>query len=228
MRKTLLALIAGGMLVGVGARAQGPGPQGGQKGTSETKAQKPTMGTAGTKADEPKKHLGEMDVYLKDAINNVKVVYETTQLEPGKLDATIEREGLTNIDKAISGAMTHVSHIKSMPEAHVIDMASLDLVQKDLTQAKSMLTQLRTAVKNDNREQVAMLSSQLYARLKDADDAFSTLADKQNFTRVDKIMVPERQPVGGQEQPGGEKMPEKPMPEKQAPEKSQPPSQGGY
>src|SRR5262249_9512527 len=124
-------------------------------------------------ADEPKKHLSEIDVYLRDAINNTKVMYNDSQMRPGKLDQVIEKENLTNIDKALSSALTHVQHIKSMPEAHVADMAKIDQLQHDLTQARGMVPEVRAAMKD--KDLFSSLSSQLYTKLKDADDTFSAI-----------------------------------------------------
>lgn len=205
MKRSLFALFGGLSLIGSAALAQHAG--GGAMPSDQPQAQKePAKGTSdeigakGAKADEPKKHLGEIDVYLKDALNNTKVLYATTQLQPGKLDPTIQREDLGNIDRAITGAMTHVSHVKSMPEARVVDMAKIDSLQKNLTRARALVGQLRTAVRSDEKDQISSLTSQLYARLREADDDFGTVADKQDLTRVDRIMVPEKQPVGGQEE----------------------------
>ncbi len=213
MRSSLLSLLAGLSLLG-GAPAlaqQGGGTagqnapeqgMGGMKGGVEKEKGGAMGGSAAAKPDESKKHLSEIDVYLRDALNNTKVLYSTTQFTPGKLDTTIEREDVGNIDRSISSALTHVSHLKSMPEARVPDTAKLDALQRDLTQARSVAAQLRTAVRSDARDQIATLSGQLYAKLKAADDDFGAIADRVNLVRVDRISIPERQPVGGHEGAG--------------------------
>ncbi len=200
MKRSLMVLLAGASLVGPATAIAQQGGMGANK--MDEKQMGAEKSAAGAKPDESKKHVSEIDLYLRDAMNNTKVLYTTTQLTPGKLDATIEREDLGNIDRAISSALTHVSHVKSMPEARVSDTAKVDSLQKNLTQARNLLGQIRTAVKSDSRDQVASLSSQLYARLKDADDDLSSIADKINLTRVDRITIPERQPVGGHEDTG--------------------------
>jgi hypothetical protein len=207
MKRSLLALVLGLTLVaGRTSRAD-------DRPTGKTGKGGATMGQTGM-MDEPKKHLSEVDLYLRDAINNAKVLYETTQMQPGKLDATIQREDLSNIEKALSGAQTHLQHVKSMPEAKVQDADKVSDQQRRITEAKSMVVRLRTAVRSDNKSQIQTMTSQLYASLKSADDTFGQIAEKQNLTRVDKIDVPEKQPVGGRtdentpspspsQQPGG-------------------------
>ncbi len=202
-----LSLIAGLGLVGGTAFAENP-PMGGDTGDQHQMMKM----QGGSKADEPKKHLGEIDIYLRDAINNTKVLYNVTQMQPGKLDATIQKEGINNLDKAITGALTHVQHIKTLPEAKVQDTAKLDALQTDLNQVKQMVPQLRSSMKD--RDMFASLTSQVFTRLKDADDNFSTIADKQNLTRVEKLSVPEKQPVKGggeMERPFGSQPTEKPL-----------------
>jgi hypothetical protein len=200
MRKSLLASLAGAALactVGAAAWAQGGAAK-------------------GARPDEPKKHLAEVDAYLRDAIDNTKVLYQTTQMQPGKLDTTIQRESLNNVDKALTGMMAHVGHMKSLPEARVADMAKLDDFQRDITQARGIVGQLRAAAaKPEAREQTVSLTEQLYTVLHDADNDFNAIAEKQEFTRLDRVTVPEKQPVGGKgEAPSMEKPMEKPPVEK--------------
>jgi hypothetical protein len=207
MRKWL-ALCAGLGLFGAARAQEGDAPPSNKMGPSSMKS---------GMADEPKKHLSEVDLYLRDAINNTKVMYNDTQMRPGKLDSVIEKENLTNLDKSLSSALTHVQHIKSMPEAHVADMGKIDQLSHDLTQARGMIPELRAAM--HEKDLFASLSSQLYTKLKDADDTFNAICDKQGLTRVDKLSVPEKQPVKG--------VGEEPMaPPKSGEEPMAPPSKG--
>jgi hypothetical protein len=199
MKRSCFAVVAGLGLWGFApaARAQDTPPPAG--GTMDTGNKGET-----TQSDEPKKHLAEVDVYLRDALDNVKVIYNTTQLQPGKLDKTIIRESVGNIDKSLTGAITHLGHIKSLPEARVSDMAKVDALQTALNQAKQTSSLLKTATRVSTMDtaHVSQLATRLFGQLRAADDDFGAIADQQNLTRVDKLTVPERQPVRGMGQPG--------------------------
>ena len=197
MKRTLLGALCGLALAGGAAFAEpSPGRPGDRSGDGKSLSTQ-----AAGKADEPKKHLGEIDVYLATALAHTKVVYQSTQLIPGGLDATIQREGLSNIDQAISSAQTHIGHIRAMPEARVADMGKLDELSQSLNQGKRLVSQLRTAVKTDGRREVQALASRLYGELRTADDLYGQIAEKQNVVRLDRIDVPERQDVSGRDQP---------------------------
>ncbi len=190
MRKSWLALVAGVGLCGA------LGTAGAQKGdTGDQPMGKSEKMGGGKSTDEPKKHLGEVDVYLRDAINNTKLLYGYSQLTPGKADSTIEKEGINNIDRALGNSLTHISHVKTLPEAKGMETSKIDTLQRDLMQARSMVGELRSAMKD--RAEFASMTAQLFTKLHDADDQFNAIADAQNLTRVDKINVPERQPVKG-------------------------------
>jgi len=146
---------------------------------------------------EPQKHLAEVDLYLKDAMNNSKVLWQTSQLQPGHLDSVIAKEGVANIDKDITSALTHISHVKSLPEAQISDTRSLSQLQSDLGKAKTLVGQLRGVVGGGDRSRISSLSSQLFGQLRSADDSFGRIAGEVNLTRVDRITVPEKQPVSG-------------------------------
>lgn len=171
--------------------------------------EQPSMDTHGkmgaSDKAEPNKHLSEVDLYLKDAMNNTKALYQTTQLPTGKFDTAIQKESLGNIDKAITGALTHIGHVKSLPQARVSDMKDVASLQSDLNQAKTIVAQLRKNVSpSADKTMISSQTAQLYGVLKAADDDFGKIADQTNLTRIDRINVPEKQPVGGTAAPGGE------------------------
>lgn len=196
MTRTWFAVAAAGAsLLAAGGRAQAQGAGGAGSDPSMQGQALPSQ--MSQMSDEPKKHLSEIDVYLQNAINNVKVLYETTQLRPGSLDVTIAKEGVGNTDKAISGALMHIAHIKALPEAKAQDMNKLNQLQRSFTEARSTLYKLRSAARSDSRPQIQSFASQLYAQLRLAEDSFSSIAREQRVVRVDQISVPERVPVGG-------------------------------
>jgi hypothetical protein len=196
-RNTILALVAGCSLAGgaaVADRRDAP-PSGQVKAT-------PSMSSDLGLADEPKKHLSEIDVYLRDAMDHTKVLYETTRLVPGSLDATIQKEALANIDQALAGALSHLGHVRSRPEARVPDPQRVTELQRTLAECRSLVGKARAAVRSDTPMLIQSLSSQLFARLRQADEGFGVIAERANLTRVDAIRVPEREPVRGTLPPG--------------------------
>jgi hypothetical protein len=221
MKRSCFALIAVLGLVGIAPAAlaqDAPPPMGGRM--------EPGTRGATSQSDEPKKHLSEVDIYLRDALDNVKVVYNTTQLQPGTLDKTIIKESVGNIDKALTGAITHLGHIKALPEAHVADMAKVDALQKTLDEAKQTDAQLKAAARATtiDNARVSQLASRLYGQLKTADEDFSAIAEQQNMTRVEKMTMPERQPVRGMGQPMPSQ-PAAPMPPQRQKPMENPPSE---
>jgi hypothetical protein len=204
----MFALVAGLSLAGSGvAIAQ-----------SDTGKQ-PRQSTSGMgeKNVESNKHLTEIDIYLRDAMDNTKALYQSTQVTPGKLDQVIQKEDVTNVDKAVSSALTHVSHVKSLPSARVADTATLDQLQADLTHARTIAGQLRREVDAGNRDRISSLSSQLFAQLRAADESFGKIADETKLTRIGRVTVPEKQPVGGSTDEGGARLPSEPSPGTQQP-----------
>jgi hypothetical protein len=242
MRWSILSVVAGLSLAGAGVvRAQDTGNEapsdtgnmpgmhekgGGQMGTGHMGAGEQAGATGNV---EPAKHLLEVDAYLKDAMQNTKLLYQSTQVKPGKLDATIQREDIGNVEKALSSALTHISHVKSLPEAKISDTERLNQLQRDVTRAKTLAGQVRKNIGTSDRAQLSTLSSQLYAQLRAADDTFGNIADEMRITRVDRISVPERQPVGGgRSSPSDINMPGGTMepPKGNQPSKSNQPSRG--
>jgi hypothetical protein len=213
-----MAVATGGVLaVAVGARAQmNPSGAGGM----DEPQQRPMQmqgeqmndpgAMKGSRADEPKKHLGEIDVYLKDAQNNVRILYQDAALAPGNLDAVIDKEGLSNLDRAITNAEKHVQHLKTVPEARLKDAKQLDAFERSLGDVRTQLTQLRNAVRANDRTKIRDAAATTFTTLQRADDAFGKIADTQGLTRVDRIQPSERQPVRGIERKpkgGMEKVP---------------------
>lgn len=202
MKRTLW-MVAGLALLAPRAFGQSnPGDDSGRGGAPPgEKMQRMPSGRMGGKSAmtnvEPNKHLLEIDAYLTSAMDNTKLLYQSSQLPPGKLDAAIAKEDLGNVERAINSALTHTSHLKSLPEARIKDTAKLEQLRSDLTRARNLVGQLRTAVNAGDRAQVASLSSQLYAGLRSADETFGQIADQQHLVRLERITVPERQPVGG-------------------------------
>lgn len=214
MRRTILVALAGVSLLAGSAlaeRLQGQG-QSGQAGSSDRLGQDPGQLGQDTgqwkgdvsqrrgfgSVDEPKKYLSVVDLYLENAMNNVKVLYESTQMKPGRADDVIQREAIGNIDRALGQALNHFQQVKSMSGV-ITNMDKADDFQRNLYQARAVVPQLRSAVKSDTRAQIQTLSSQLFTSLKNAGDAFDDIADKQKFTRIKDIDVPERQPVRGED-----------------------------
>ncbi len=199
-----------------GQLGQGQMGQSGQMGQMGQMGQTgEAAGTMGRGNVEAKKHLAEVDLYLRNAINNTKLLYQTAQLQPGKLDTTIQKEDLGNVEKSLGSALTHVSHLQTLASARIAQPAQLDLLKSDLTRARTMATRLRGQLGTADRAEVGNLSSQLYTQLRAADDAFAQIAQSENLVRLDGINVPEREPVGGSvndqglqqlEQPGGSEL----------------------
>lgn len=207
MWKLAPGLIAGcAILVGSTALAQmgpGPGEDTGMKGMKRGSGAA-SEGVEG-KNVESQKHLSEVDLYLKAAMNTTKVLFGGTKLQPGKLDTVIRKEDVASIDKSIESALTHISHVKSLPEARISDTRSLDELQGDLKQARITVMQLRKNIGTADNSEISSMSSQLFAQLKAADEDFDKLASQVKLTRVDQITVPEKQPVGGKVKPLDEK-----------------------
>lgn len=218
MRRTILVALAGVSLLAGSALAERQPGQAGSTGQSGQAGQSDRPGQdtgqfgqdtgqwkgdvsqrqgAGS-VDEPKKYLSVVDLYLENAMNNVKVLYESTQMKPGRADDVIQREAIGNIDRALGQALNHFQRVKSMPGA-ITNMDKADDFQRNLYQARAVVPQLRSAVKSDTHTQIQLLSSQLFTSLKNANDAFGDIADKQKFTRIKDIDVPERQPVRGED-----------------------------
>jgi hypothetical protein len=210
-KKWWMAVATGGLLaVGVGARAQThpsgagtmdePQPQRPMHMQGQTEQPMADPGAMKeSKADEAKKHLGEVDVYLKDAENNVRILYQSSELSPGNLDSVIQKESLSNLDRSITAADKHVQHLKTLPEARVKDPNQLAMFDRSLGDVKTHLTALRTAVRSNDRAKIRDAAATTFTLLTHADDAFAKIADTEGFTRVERIQPLERQPVRGTE-----------------------------
>ncbi len=184
MRTLTIALVVGLGLTGLGGLANADHAEPGMS----------------SKWDETKKHLTEVDAYIQDALNNAKVLYSMSQIPMGKMDQTIQRENINNLEKAISSALIHVGHFKSSADPKMVEMDKVDDLHRFLTDSRNVLPQLRSAMKSSDRQQLGSVTSQLFAKLKEADERYGNIAEKQNVARLDKISVPEKQPVRGTEE----------------------------
>lgn len=189
-----------GQKAGQGGQGNQPGmPMGNQPGMQGQPMGE--MGQPGTQANvEGQKHLAEVELYLTDAMNGSKVLYQTSQMPSGKLDTSIAREDLGNVQRSIDSALNHVNHLKTLPEAKLSNTRDLDAVATNLKAAEKTAGKLRGVNITTNRGQFASLSSQLYGSLQQADQSFDHLAQSQRFTRLDQVQVPVQQPVGGHDQ----------------------------
>lgn len=224
MKRTMQAWLAGAAwILGGAALAQPPpGPTGQEAqqapgGKEKVRGQQGETTAQGSQAGavEPKKHLAEVEVYLRDAIANTKVIYQLTQWPAGRMDKTFIRDGATNIDRAIGAALSHVNHVKTLPEARVSDTEDVTSLQTSLTQARALAVQLRKVAQGGSsnapidRPQFASLASQIYTHLTSADADFDKIAKAADAPRIDRINVSERQPVrGGGEQEEQQNLPQ--------------------
>ena len=153
----------------------------------------------GQRALESRKHLAEIDVQLKNAINHTKGLYNSTQLSPGPHDGMLRKESAAGIDAAIGSALEHAGHLRALPEARISDTQTLALLESDLHRARAILSQLRISlglgVGSADRMQLSQQSAQLFGMLRSADDHFARIATELGLTRVDRITVPERPPA---------------------------------
>jgi hypothetical protein len=166
-------------------------------GTMDTERAPAAKGEKSAKPDEAKKHLSEIDVYLRDAENATRAMYQSSELTSGSLDTTIQKENLSNIERALTNAEKHIQHLKTLPEARVKDPSELDALSRNLADARAQLSPLKEAVRSADRTKIRDASAMMFTQLKRADDSFGQLADTQGLTRIDRIEPMERQPVRG-------------------------------
>src|SRR5262245_28538833 len=94
---TRLAIVAAGLLLAGGsAWAQQPSGNGRQKATAQT-----------TTADW-KKHLTAIEAYTDSALNQSRVIYESTVLLQGTVDRVLWKEGATRVTQDLEKAHLHL------------------------------------------------------------------------------------------------------------------------
>lgn len=151
----------------------------------------------GAASDEPKKHLAEIDGYIADARDHVRVLYSTTELPAGRSDAPILKEEVANLERAITNADRHLTILRGMEEVKISDMGKIAELGRNLGEARGQLTSLKSAAKLEDRVQLRMGSAQIWATLKKADSTFDALASMTDYRRLNKVEPSEKQPVRG-------------------------------
>ncbi|HZS37307.1 MAG TPA: hypothetical protein VFF06_10785 [Polyangia bacterium] len=188
MRAWMVVVAAcGGLLLPLSARAQGEQPPFGGAMTQ----------TPQQRTDEAKKHLGEIDVYLRDAENNARQLYQMSALQSGYMDPLIVREDVANLDRALANADKHLSHVRTLPNARIGDPGRLDSLQRTLSQSRAQLQNLRTLPSDVDRGQLRDAATNLILALRRADRDFAVIATAVGLPRVDQVDVSEKHPVRG-------------------------------
>jgi hypothetical protein len=143
-----------------------------------------------------KKHLGEVDLYVKDALNNARLLYQASdQSQSGTIDPMITREQVANIDRSLANADKHLQQLRSMP-SRSFNLSKIEMLSRDLSQARTQLGTIRGGVNNDT-SRLHDTSMQLAQTLQRADDDFGQIASSIGLVRVDQIHVTVKQPVRG-------------------------------
>ncbi len=192
MRRWILGVAACASLVlpSVAARAEQPSDQ-------SFGAQPPGGAVMGrSQRDEARKHLNEVDLYLKDAENNARVL-SRLGAEVGPIDQGLVREDLANLDRALSNADRHLSQLRALPSGRMGDQARLDQLQRDLGRARAQLAGLRSTTMTPERGQLQDAAGGIAQVLDRADQRFGAIAGAFGVERVDQIPVNERHPVRG-------------------------------
>jgi hypothetical protein len=152
-------------------------------------------GFAGSSQVSARKELGEVDLYLKDALNNARLLFQITDRSQGPLSGAHAREQVVNIDRALANIDKHVAQLRSQPRA--FDATKIDLVSRDLDQARSQLATLKSLIQT-RRQNIHEAAAELARTLERADDDFGQLASSGGIGRVDQIRVTTvKQPVRG-------------------------------
>ena len=161
-------------------------------GTMQSQVRQPSASV-----DEVKKHLSEIDLYVSQAENNARLLFQVSDLQPGNMDPVIIREDVQNIEQSLSQAERHLDHVRQLPNANIRNLPRLDQLQTDLAQARSQLSSVRGTLANADRAMLRDTSQRLFRTLRRADDDFSSIASQVGLVRVEQIPVTERQPVRG-------------------------------
>jgi hypothetical protein len=152
--------------------------------------------------DEARKHFNEVDLYLKDAENNARVLSRLS-VQPGPMDQGIVREDIANLDRALSNADRHLSHLRALPSGTIGDQTRLDKLQRDLGQARAQLSALRSSTVTPDRTQLNDAAGKVTRILERADESFATIASSLGFERVDQMPLDQRHPVRGSDRDTG-------------------------
>jgi len=141
------------------------------------------------------KHLTEVDVYLKDASNNTRLLFLTSDTSRGgTFDRTLGQEQIANIDRSLAQADRHLAQLRSMPPRPAIDLSKVDSLSRQLLQARSLMSNLRQGT---DVSRIHDTSFQLSRTLGRADADLAVIAETAGVARVDQIPITEKQPVSG-------------------------------
>jgi hypothetical protein len=177
-------------------------------------ATKPT-GEAVQHADEPKKHLTAVELYIRSAVDNSKALYEAAQLPQGPTDRALFKEVTGNINRDIAKAQQHIAAFRkfalqgttSSPEQRATEpgmrlkmpgaaQARPEDVLVHLKQAHTATSRLSSSLGRD-RAQVRGEAAKVYTHLAAASDALRDLLRAYDVTALDRVSPPERMPVKG-------------------------------
>jgi hypothetical protein len=149
------------------------------------------------RSDEDEKHLGRIDAYLQDAQNNARLLFALSELAPGTMDPASVREGVANLDCALANADRHLAELRASPDTRAAERPRLELLARDLGQARMQLETLRTLAGNPERIVVGDVISSVYQALQRADQDLGLLASSLGVPRIARIDPSVRRPVRG-------------------------------
>ncbi len=116
--------------------------------------------------DDGRRHLAAIEVYLKDAQSNARVVSQVSEFG---------REGVANLERSLATCERHLAQLESVSEIKQ-NGDKLQLVARDLRDVRAQIPALRAAIASGAREQIRTAAAGVGKALQRADDDFGLLA----------------------------------------------------
>jgi hypothetical protein len=148
-------------------------------------------------ADESKKLIYGVEVYLRGALDGCKAIYEAARLPEGPQDRALWREETQRLARELSHADVRLIRLQRSIILSRRVQARPEDVKSHLMGARTQASALQAHLGQLNRGAVRERAATIYNELADAQDALSTLGEAFGATPLDKIVPPARQRVRG-------------------------------
>jgi hypothetical protein len=201
MNRTCIGILMGALVLGpTVAHAQTAPPSGRTDVTQPPQNQQKAGATEqAPRATQASKYLLATELYLRNASNNAKAIYQAAQAPEGKMDAELFRDDARNIASSLRMAEQQVMHTQALPASEVPTTvnARFDALKSRLRRARDDEKALEAALTKQDRQTIQKTAGAVYGSVQAALDTYGDIASAMNVQRLDSITVPEKQPVGG-------------------------------
>jgi hypothetical protein len=179
-------------------RIQGPGmSRQGAQSSSRTGGPSPPATELIQNADEPKKLIYGVEVYLRGALDGCRAIHETARLPEGPQDRALWREETQRLARELAHADQRLVKLQRSIILSKRGQARPEDVKSNLSAARTQASALQARLGHLDRVAVRERVATIYNELTAGQDALLELGEAFGATPLDRIALPEPQRVRG-------------------------------